>query len=90
MGLLFMAAEQSEKEDSSHLERVQIYKEQLNSVIFLKPGYMKAYYRNVSLKLAKDMKDLKTGLQRHGAQIAMTPTQVEKIGIERQLAQSSK
>ncbi|OCL11388.1 hypothetical protein AOQ84DRAFT_374033 [Glonium stellatum] len=58
---LFMAAEQSEKDDSSHLERVQAYKEHLSSILFLKPGCMKAYYKNGSLKLAKDMKDLKTG-----------------------------
>jgi hypothetical protein len=66
-----MAAEQNATEDKTHLEKVQELKESLSSDKFLKPGYMKAYYKNVSLKLAKEMEDLVTGLRRHGARIVM-------------------
>jgi hypothetical protein len=67
-----MAAEQNATDDRVHLDKVQALKERLSSDQFLKPGYMQAYYKNVSLKLKTDMQDLVTGLRRHGAEIAMS------------------
>lgn len=58
-----MAAERDG--DIAYQERVAHLRDQLQNDNYTKPGYMKAYYKSVSLKLAADMEDLSKGLARY-------------------------
>lgn len=58
-----MAAERDG--DTTYQEKVAHLRDQLQNDNCTKPGYMKAYYKTVSLKLAADMEDLSRGLARY-------------------------
>jgi hypothetical protein len=72
LGLSFMIVDKGEKQDRAHLEKIQELRVQLGNENFAKPGYMKQYYQNTSLKLVKDMEDLAAGLRLHGAEIVLS------------------
>jgi hypothetical protein len=55
-----MAAERDE--NSVYKDMLKDLKDQLQNENYGKAGYAKGYYKNVSKKLERDMKDLKKGL----------------------------
>ena len=74
LGLMFILAEEDKDnlEDKSHLVKVQELKDQLSSNLFTNPEYKRAYYKNVSIKLAKNMEELAIGIRSYGVEAAMT------------------
>jgi len=58
-----MAAERDKTSVYQHM--LQHLEGQLRNANYAKEGYQKAYYRNVSEKLARDMEALKKGLARY-------------------------
>ncbi|KAF2823261.1 hypothetical protein CC86DRAFT_469099 [Ophiobolus disseminans] len=63
LGLIYMAAQRDK--NPVYQAMLQHLEEQLKNANYAKKGYQKGYYKNVSEKLANDMKDLKKGLAKY-------------------------
>jgi hypothetical protein len=68
LSLLFILADISLGDDRTHLQYVETLRTQLGPEAtkrLLKKEYQKAYFKNIGDQLAKEMAELKTGLNRY-------------------------